>query len=100
MKKDQAAATLAGLFKEGAVSPEELMVKVMHGDEKIFVKSKERRITTKMIDAAKTLLPYRLPRLNAIDAEVKTIEIPHEVWVAQMAAGLDDIQEADANADV
>lgn len=33
------------------------------------------------MDAAKTLIGYEVPRLNAVDATVKTVEMTHEQWL-------------------
>ncbi len=76
--------TFSGLFREGAETPESLVTKVMWGQETITHKGKQRRITKQMRDAAMALLPYRLPRLNSVDAQVKHVEMTHEEWISQM----------------
>jgi hypothetical protein len=68
-------------------TPEGLIIKVMRGDTKLG----NRKITALMVQAARDLLPYRLPKLNAIDAQVKNVELTHEQWLAQ----LEDEDQAD-----
>lgn len=79
--------TFHGLFSDGSETPESIMVQVMNGKTHICQKGHKRRITNTMIDAAKCLLPYRLPRLNAIDAVNRNVEMTHEEWVRMMDEG-------------
>lgn len=76
--------TFHSLFNDGSETPESIMVKVMNGQETIMHLGKRRRISKTMINAAMALLPYRLPRLNAIDATTRTVEMTHEDWIAEM----------------
>lgn len=85
--KKENEQTFAGLFNDGEETPEGLMVKVMRGQESIMRKGRQQRITKNMVSAAMALLPYRLPRLNSVDATVKHVEITHEEWLKQMDGG-------------
>lgn len=87
-KKDN-ERTFAGLFNDGEETPEGLIVKVMRGQANITRKGKEQRITKEMVNAAMALLPYRLPRLNSIDAQVRNVEMSHEDWLESMKGGED-----------
>lgn len=80
-ERKEAEKTFHTLFKDGAETPESIMVKVMHGQTTIMHNGKRKRITKEMQNAASMLLPYRLPRLNAIDAVQRTIEMTHEEWL-------------------
>jgi hypothetical protein len=87
MKRDDAEKTLNSIFsKDEMVTPEELIAKVIQGDTHIHKKGEQRRISKQMIEAAKIMLPYRLPRLNAVDADVRNTDVPHEQWVEKLAA--------------
>jgi hypothetical protein len=77
--------TFAGLFKDGAETPESIVSKVMWGQTTIMHLGKRRRITKEMQNAAMALLPYRLPRLNAIDATTRTVEMTQDEWVKSLA---------------
>lgn len=77
--------TFAGLFKDGAETPESIVAKVMWGQTTIMHLGKQRRITKEMQNAAMALLPYRLPRLNAIDAVQRTVEMTQDEWVKSLA---------------
>lgn len=76
--------TFSSLFRDGEETPESMVTKIMWGSETIRHRGKQRRITRQMKDAAFALLPYRLPRLNSVDAQVKHIEMTHEDWINQM----------------
>lgn len=77
--------TFNSLFSDGSETPESIMVRVMHGQTTIMHKGKRRRITKDMQQAASMLLPYRLPRLNSIDATTRNVDMTHEEWIASMA---------------
>lgn len=77
--------TFAGLFKDGAETPESIVAKVMWGQTTITHCGKRRRITKEMQNAAMALLPYRLPRLNAVDAVTRTVEMTQDEWVKSLA---------------
>lgn len=79
--------TFSGLFKNGEETPESIMAKVMWGQDTIMHRGKQQRITKAMVTAASALLPYRLPRLNAVDAQVAQVEMTHEEWLAEMESG-------------
>lgn len=87
IERRQVEQTFAGLFRNGEETPESLIVKVMHGQDRIQHDGKRRRITKEMREAAAMLLPYRLPRLNAIDAVQRSIEMTHEDWIREMDGG-------------
>lgn len=59
-------------------SPEKIIVDVMHG------KAGENFVTDRQLEAAKALLPYRLPKLNTIDAHVSSEEMSHDDWIASL----------------
>lgn len=77
------------------VTPEELLLLVMRGYRRINDKNAKRRvlITPQMIDAAKALMPYRLPKLNAIDAHVKNVTMTHEEWVNVIEGSINEGDE-------
>ncbi len=76
--------TFHGLFSDGEETPESIMVRVMRGDTHIHHGGKQRRLTKQMMQAASVLLPYRLPRLNSIDAVNRNVEMTHEDWIKEM----------------
>lgn len=76
--------TFSGLFRDGAETPESIVTKVMWGQTTITHNGKQRKISKEMQAAALALLPYRLPRLNSIDAQVQTVDMTHEEWLASM----------------
>lgn len=86
-RKEQAAEKFSQMF-DGAdkPSPEQVIVDVMHGT----IREGSNEYTAQQIEAAKTLLPYRLPKLNNIEAHVATEEMSHEEWVASLDTGDDD----------
>lgn len=79
-RKKEAASNFASMFdgSEERPSPEEIVVKVMHGVEG------GNRITDRQFEAAKLLLPYRLPKLATVEAHVATTEMSHEDWIATL----------------
>ena len=85
--KKENEQTFAGIFSDGKETPESIMAKVMWGQDTIMHLGKQQRITQKMVNAAMALLPYRLPRLNSVDATVKHVEVTHEEWLASMDDG-------------
>lgn len=85
-----AEQTFHSLFADGVETPESIMVRVMHGQTTIMHKGKQRRITKEMQNAASMLLPYRLPRLNSIDAVQRNVEMTHEDWINQMDGDTDE----------
>lgn len=91
--KKENEQTFAGLFSEGQETPESIIAKVMWGQDRITHHGKTRRITKQMVAAAQALLPYRLPRLNAIDAQVRHVEMTQEQFLALAEEGGGDNQE-------
>ena len=82
-RKKEAAASFASMFDgEDKPSPEEVVVRVMHG-----VGNNE--ITDRQLEAAKVLLPYRLPKLQTVEAHVATEDMSHEEWINSLE-GEDD----------
>ena len=74
-RKKEAATTFAGMFEgKDKPTPEQLVVDVMHG-------AGDNKITDRQLEAAKTLLPYRLPKLQNVEAHVATTEMSHEDWI-------------------
>lgn len=60
------------------IPPETFILEVAQG--KRSLKTKKAQI---MFEAAKVLLPYRLPRLNNIDAVNKNVDLSHEDFIRQ-----------------
>ena len=84
----EAAATFTALCNEGD-TPEAVVLRVMRGAPSLPLPddTEERAaaiVTDRQYEAAKALLPYRLPRLNAIDATTKNVDLTHEQWLADM----------------
>lgn len=70
---------------EEGVTPEGIIQAVMMGESHVVLANGTRRkITREMRTAAETLLPYRLPKLNAIDAVQRNVDMTHEEWLKQM----------------
>lgn len=71
------------MMAEGT-TPEAFIAEVMQGKRRLQgARQKEQ------YDAAKTLLPYRLPRLNAIDAVNRNVDMSHEDFIK----GLEEDEE-------
>lgn len=87
-RKKEASNNFAALFdgEEDHPTPEEIVVKVMWGDG-------DNSITDRQLEAAKMLLPYRLPKLNNVDAHVATTEMSHEDWINSIAGDDDEGEE-------
>lgn len=60
------------------ISPEVFVLQVAQGKRAIKTKKDKE-----MYEAAKLLLPYRLPRLNNIDAVNKNVDMTHEDFIKQ-----------------
>lgn len=69
---------------EDGITPEALLLEIMRGKEFVSINGRKKKVTAQMYDAACRLMPYRLPRLNSIDAHVKTVDLTQEEWVAQL----------------
>jgi len=83
--------TFSGLFRNGEETPESIIAKVMWGQTTITHNGKQRKLSKEMVAAATALLPYRLPRLNSVDAQVKHVELSHEDWLREIEdAGSED----------
>lgn len=67
---------------DGGLTPEGLILDVMR-DEKA-------KYTERQYQAAKDLLPYRLPRLNSIDAVSANVNVTQDEWVKLMAEGTEE----------
>lgn len=80
-ERDANEKTFHGLFRNGEETPESIVSKVMWGQETIMHRGKQQRITKAMVGAAFALLPYRLPRLNSVDAQVKNVSMTQEEWI-------------------
>lgn len=78
--KKQRQQAFAEAVQEG-VSPEMYILDVMRGKRKVLSKQ-----TKAQYDAAIALLPFRLPRLNNIDATQKNVDQSHEDFIK----GLED----------
>lgn len=82
--RQKAEKDLHRILQEGGVTPEELLVKVMYGQETVTVNGKTKKITATMIAVARDFLPYRLPKLNSIDAQIKNVNMTTEEWLKAM----------------
>lgn len=60
------------------LAPEVFILEVAQGKREIKT-AKQRE----MFEAAKILLPFRLPRLNNIDAVNKNVDLSHEDFIKQ-----------------
>lgn len=89
-KKKAAESGFHTVLADGGPTPESIMIAVMRGEGTIrvpkLVDGKDPggapyKITEKMIEAAKQLLPYRLPKLNAVDQVNRNVEMTHEDWI-------------------
>lgn len=83
MEVEARKMSFAALCDDG-VTPEQLIIAVMRGEEKIEIKGKQTKITKQMILAAQYVMPYRLPKLNSIDAQIKTVSMTQEEWIESM----------------
>lgn len=45
------------------------------------------KFDTKKFEAAKLLLPYRVPQLNRVDAVQRNVEMTHEEWIKSLEDG-------------
>lgn len=63
------------------IAPEVFVLQIAQGKRSIRTK-KDREA----YEAAKLLLPYRLPRLNNIDAINKNVDLSHEDFIKQQLA--------------
>lgn len=61
------------------LSPEVFILEVAQGKRELKTKKSKE-----MYEAAKILLPYRLPRLNNIDAVNKNVDMSHEDFIKQL----------------
>lgn len=77
--KKQRQQAFAEAVQEG-VAPENFVLDVMRGKRKVI--SKQQQV---QYNAALALLPYRLPRLNNIDATQKNVDMSHEDFIKAMA---------------
>lgn len=82
-KKQKAEMAFSELCGDG-ITPEEFVLKVMRG----VIKLKNGRDQNRY-SAAIALLPYRLPRLNSIDATTRNVEMSHDQWIKEMEGGGD-----------
>jgi len=98
-KKKAAESGFHTVLADGGPTPEAIMIAVMRGDDTIRkptikdgkdVGGAPFKITQKMIDAAEKLLPYRLPKLNAVDQVNRNVEMTHEDWISSIADDDDD----------
>ena len=82
--KKQAESGFHSILADGGPTPEAIMIAVMRGETTVANGKATGRpvtITAKMVDAAKTLLAYRLPKLNAVDQVSRNVEMTHEDWI-------------------
>jgi hypothetical protein len=74
-RKQKAEMAFNELVQDGQDTPESYVLKVMRGKVKLTRNSRDRYA------AALALLPYRLPRLNSIDAQTRNVGMTHEQWI-------------------
>lgn len=67
-------------ISDGGLTPEGVILSVMRG-EKHKVGKTEEEFSERQYQAAKDLLPYRLPRLNSIDAVQQVVGLTHEEFL-------------------
>lgn len=82
--KKQAESGFHSVLADGGPTPEAIMIAVMRGEDTVNngkATGRNVKITQKMIDAAERLLPYRLPKLNAVDQVSRNVEMTHEDWI-------------------
>jgi hypothetical protein len=83
-KKQRNEMAFNELITDGGETPEGLILKVMrgkYGDGKGKGMTKAQR---QRYEAALALLPYRLPRLNSIDAVNRNVAMTHEEWIKSL----------------
>ena len=78
------------MLRDGGQTPAGLLLETMRNkktphDEKVAI--------------AKHLTQYELPRLNAIEADVRNTEVTHEEWLDRLGADLTDEDLAEAGND-
>lgn len=73
--RKQAAKKFEEMIADG-MTPEAFILEVAQGKREI--KTKKHR---EMYEAAKLLLPYRMPKLNNIDAVNKNVDMSHEEFI-------------------
>lgn len=86
-KKKEAEKGFHALLADGGPTPEAIMIATMRGEDTVNngkATGRPVKITPKMIEAAEKLLPYRLPRLNSVDAVQRNVEMTHEDWIASL----------------
>jgi len=85
-KKKEAESGFHAVLADGLATPESVMIAVMRGETAILngTRGRPRKLTPRMIDAAEKLLPYRLPKLNAVDAVSRNVEMTHEDWINEI----------------
>ena len=86
-KKQAAEQGFHSILADGGPTPEAIMIAVMRGDDSVNngkATGRPVKITQRMVDAAEKLLPYRLPKLNSVDAVQRNVEMTHEDWIASI----------------
>lgn len=64
---------------EDGITPEALIAEVMQGKRKLAgARQKEQ------YEAAKVLLPYRMPKLNNVDAINRNVDMSHEDFIKSL----------------
>ncbi len=84
VRKAEAQKQFAELMDDADVTPEKILVAVLAGQQEIKINGKKVKISDQMVQAAKDLVPYRLPRLNSIDADVRNVTETHEQWLKRL----------------
>lgn len=82
--KKEAEQGFHAILADGDLTPEDVMIAVMRGQKTITRKGKTTKLSDKMYNAARDLISFRLPRLNAIDAVQKNVDMTHEDWLKSL----------------
>lgn len=86
-RKQKAELAFNDLVNDGQDTPEAFVLKVMRNKIKLTKANRQR------YDAACVLLPYRLPRLNSIDATNRNVGMTHDEWIRSLEGGdHDDVE--------
>lgn len=92
--KKEAEQDFHAILADGGPTPEQIMIAVMRGEKTIKNGNPKGghpyTITEKMIAAAEKLLPYRLPKLNAVDQVNRNVAMSHEDWIKSLDGDEDE----------
>lgn len=69
------------MLADGGLTPHEIMIEAMRDEENYT--------PAERVQIARELMPYSVPKLNAIDPDIKTGDQTHEEWIDEMDDALD-----------